>query len=206
MKKRTAYYFLLLATFSITILQSCKKKDAKDPYADVKGNYFSIRQFALDEWNTFKGEPFLITKTLKEVRGESKKVSDMANAKVDSSLTNSDTLNWGNIFEIFFATDISDRKYLGHYTFSQFDDNVEGTRNFYYKADDDDLFTQKLLITVDITNNKVMGIYIETFKKTIWSETKQNLYYAPMKTIQIQTDERPSIGSRKYTVLQYYFQ
>ncbi len=188
------------------MFSSCKKKDEKDPYADVKGSYFSIRQFALDEWKTFRGEPFTIIKTTKEVKGDAKKVKDMSSAKTDSIYTNSDTLNWGSIFEVFFATDISDRKYLGKYTFSQFDDNMEGTRNFYYRANDDDLFTQKLLITIDITNNKVKGLYVETFKKTIWTEIKQNLYYAPMRTVQIQTDEKPSIGSRKYSVLQYYFQ
>ncbi len=205
MKKLTVYHFALLTIFFATLFQSCKKKDSKDPYADIKGNYFSIRQFALDEWNTFRGEPFTIIKTVKEAQGE-KSIKDVAYAKIDSSYTNSDTLNWGNIFAVFFATDISDRKFLGKYTFSQFDDVAEGTRSFYYHADDDDLYTQKLLINVDITNNKVKGIYIETFKKSIWAEVKQNLYYSPMKTIQIQTDEKPIFGARKYKVVQYYYQ
>ena len=176
------------------LFSSCKKKNAIDPFADVQGNYFSIRQFGIDQWNTYAGRPFTILKTVK------------INNKTDSSYTNSDTLNWGDaIFKTFFETDISDRKWLGQYTFTQFDDNEEGTHNFYYKANDPDLFTQKLLITIDQQNSKVKGIYIETYKKTIFDECKQTLFYSPMETVQIQTDDKPGIGSRKYSVVQYYF-
>ncbi len=192
MKKYPAYISLFIIAL-IVLFASCKKKDTKDPYADIQGNYFSIRQFALDQWNTFRGSPFLILKTVKNGN------------KTDSSYTNSDTLNWGNIFKVFFETDISDRKFIGQYTFTQFDDNQEGTHNFYYKANDPDLFTQKLLITIDQINNKVKGIYIETYKKTLWDECKQTLFYYPMHTIQIQTDDKPVIGSKNYSVLQYYF-
>ena len=186
-------------------MQGCKKKDDKDPYADIKGSYFSIKQFTLDEWQTFHGSPFTILKTVKEVHGDQKTARESGNVKIDSSFTNSDTLNWGTIFRTFFESDISDHKFLGKYTYNQFDDNQEDTRNFYYRAIDDDMFTQKLLITIDPVNNKVKGIYIETIKKTMWGETKQNLYYAPSKTIQIQTDEKPAIGPRRYNVTQYYF-
>ena len=187
---------LLLVAILGIMLPSCQKKDAKDtkdPYADVQGNYFSIRQYALDQWNTFQGEPFTIVKTVK------------INDNTDSNFTTSDTLNWGNIFKVFFETDISDRKFLGQYTFTQFDDNADGTHNFYYKANDLDLFTQKLLITIDQLNNKVKGIYIETYKKTLWDECKQTLLYAPMHTIQIQTDDKPIFGAKKYSVVQYTF-
>ena len=180
---------------AVMLFAACKKKVAQDPYKDVKGNYFSIRQFGIDQWNTYAGVPFTILKT------------DKLNNHTDSSFTNSDTLNWGDeIFRPFFATDISDRKWLGQYTFTQFDDNEEGTHNFYYKANDPDMFTQKLLITIDMFNNKVKGIYIETYKKTIWDECKQTLFYSPMHTVQIQTDDKPAIGSKKYRVVQYYFQ
>ena len=195
MKKHFNYgRIVLLITLTGFLLTSCKKKDTKDPYADVQGNYFSIRQFGIDQWNTYMGSPFMIVKTVK------------INNKIDSSYTNSDTLNWGNIFKVFFETDISDRKNLGLYTFSQFDDNEEGSHNFYYKANDPDQFTQKLLITIDQLTNKVKGIYIETYKKDLWCETKQILFYNPMHTVQIQTDEKPTIGAKKYTVVEYNFQ
>ncbi len=181
--------FILLSIISL----SCKKKTEQDEFANVNGHYFSIGQFGLDEWNTFSGEPMTLLKTVKV--GE----------KIDSSYTNTDSLDWTPILKTFFETDISDRKYLGKYKFTQFDDNEDETHNFFYEANDDDLFTRKLLITIDQYTNKVKGIYIETFKKKFGGEVTEKLYYKPMKTIQIQTDERPTVGSRKYTIVQYEF-
>ncbi len=184
--------FLLIALWAIVGF-SCKKKEKTDT-SDIKGHYFSINQYALDQWNTFAGEPFLITKTVKVNSG-----------KADSSLTNSDTISWAPIFKLFAETDISDRKFLEQYTFTQFDDNQDLTHNFFYQAKDEDEFTQKLLITIDQYTSKVKGIYIETYKKTALANTTQKLYYQPMKEIQVQTDERPAIGSKKYTIVQYIF-
>ena len=186
------YGILVIVIFSI-VSSSCKKKAEKDPNEDIKGHYFSITQFALDEWNTFSGEPITLLKTVK--------IGD----KTDSSYTNTDSLDWTPIFKTFFESDISDRKYLGQYTFTQFDDNQDATHNFYYEANDKEMFTQKLLIAIDAYTNKVKGIYIETYKKTFGNEIIQKLYYKPLKTIQIQTDERPTLGSKKYTILQYEF-
>ena len=173
---------------------SCKKKKTADPVDDIKGNYFSIRQFGLDQWNTFHGEPFVILKTIRVGKG-----------KQDSSYTNSDTINWTPIFKTFFETDISDRKFLGQYTFTQFDDNTDMTHNFFYQANDEDLFTQKFLITIDQQTTKVMGIYIETLDHGFWEDCTSKLYYNPLKTIQIQTDCKPRFGSKKFTVVEYDF-
>ena len=192
MKKTISHYGILFIVLLAVLTSSCKKKI--DPYADEKGNYFSIRQYGLDQWNTFSGEPIMIVKTTR-----------LNSGKTDSLLTNSDTLDWAPIFKTFFETDISDRKYLGQYTFTQFDDNQDETHNFYYEANDKDMFTQKLLISIDQYTNKVRGIYIETFKKDIEGEHTQKLYYAPLKTIQIQNDARPILGGKKFTVEQYDF-
>ena len=186
------YAGLLLVLLAVA---SCKKKEkAAVDTSDIKGNYFSIKQFALDEWNTFSGEPFLIEKSVR-----------INNGKPDSSMTNSDTISWAPIFKAFFDADISDRKFIGKYTFTQFDDREDETHNFFYQANDEDLFTQKLLITIDDVNSKVKGIYVETYKKTFMSTTVQKLYYSPMKTIQIQNDEKPMLGSKKFTVTEYTF-
>ena len=193
-KKYIKFNRILLAVLMIISGLSCKKKDEVNPNANVRGNYFSIRQFALYEWNTFAGEPILIIKSKREGKG-----------KPDSSYTNSDTLNWAPIFETFFATDISDRKFLGQYTFTQFDDNVDFTHNFYYQANDKDLYTQKLLITIDAQSAKITGIYIETLKHSFLEDCTQKLYYNPLKTIQIQSDCKPRFGSKKFTMVQYDF-
>ena len=186
------YSWLLIVPFMM-VAPSCKKKQDKGAVDSIAGNYFSINQFMLDEWNTFAGEPFMISKSVK-IEG-----------KLDSTLTNSDNLNWGPIVKTFSETDISDRKYLGQYKFTQFDDNADHTHNFFYEALDDDLFTRKLLITIDQFTSKIKGIYVETEKKTIFDDDVQKLYYAPLKTVQIQTDEKPLMGSKKYTVTEYTF-
>lgn len=193
MKKYYKFYGIIAFTLLTFLFAACKK-DEKDPYADMKGNYFSVRQFALDEWNTHGGEPFTLLKTVK-----------VNNKLTDSSYTTSDTLNWGNIFKIFFATDISDREFLGQYNFSQFDDNADETHNFYYEAKEEDLYTRKLLITISQYNNKVKGIYIEAEKKTLWNDVVYKLYYKPLQRIQIQCIEKPLTGSKKHTVTEYEF-
>lgn len=191
------YVSFFIASIGVLIIafSGCKKKETvPDEFKNEKGHYFSISQFALDEWNTFAGEPFVIVKSVR--------VNDN---KPDSSFTNSDTINWAPIIHTFMETDISDRKYLGKYKFTQFEDNNDGTHNFFYETSDEDLLTQKLLITIDQFTHKVRGIYIETLKNTAWSETIQKLYYSPLKTIQIITDERPRVGKKKLTVVQYDF-
>ena len=193
--KKYFKFSAIIAGLLVLALGSCKKKNAvTDEYKNVSGHYFSVGQFALDEWNTFAGEPFVIVKSVR--------VND---GKADSSYTNSDTINWAPIIHTFMETDISDRKLLGKYKFTQFEDNNDETHNFFYEAVDEDLFTQKLLITIDQYTRKVRGIYIETMKNTAWSEKIQKLYYSPLRTIQIITDERPRLGSKKLTVVEYDF-
>ena len=177
------------------VVAGCKKKETKDEFADIKGNYFSINQFIVDQWNNFDDMPFVIIKSTR-VDGKT----------TDSVITNSDTLNWAQIFNIFSATDISDRKNLGLYNFNQFDDNQDNTHNFFYMAKDNDLFTQKLLITLDQRNMRVKGIYVETYKKTVFDECTQKLYYSPIQKVQIQTDDKPLFGKRKHTVVEWDFQ
>lgn len=161
---------------------------------NVKGSYFSIKQFALDEWNTFAGDLFTVTK-----------ITTIDSKIVDSAILASDTMDWNQIFKAFFPSDISDRKFLGKYNFNQFDDNVDGTHNFFYEAKDEDQFTQKLLITIALFTNKVKGIYIETRKSSISGDITQKLYYKPMTEVQIQTIDEPKMGNKKHTVVQYDF-
>ena len=194
-KKHFNKEWILCAVLMACLFFSCKKKEAA-PLADAgTGTYFSIKQFELDQWNTWQGEPFLINKTV------------TINKKTDSSLTNSDTISWAPIFKTFAETDISDPKFVGQYNVNSFVDPQDGSLNLFYQAkeDNDDLFTRKLLITMDQDTRKVRGIYIETFKKYFGGEATQKLYYAPMKTIQIQTDDKPLLGSKKFTVVEWTF-
>lgn len=186
---------LLCSLVLLTAASSCKDNKANDEFANESGSYFSIRQYALDQWNTFSGEPFVILKTER-----------VNNGRWDSSFTNSDTLNWGDIFKVFFETEISDRKFLGKYKFTQFDDDQDDTHNFFYEALEDDLYTRKLLITIDGYNQMVKGIYIEANKESLLGSKMVKLYYKPLQRIQIQTIESPLLGEKKHTVTEYDFE
>jgi hypothetical protein len=189
---RRLFNYITFIALSIIAFGCKQKPQQQDQVTADKGTYFSIKQFVQDQWNTFHGEPITFIKTVTE------------NGKTDSSYVNAYNLEWGEIFKIFFASDISDKKYLNHYDFSMFEDDGTATRNFYYEAKDKDLFTRKLMISADQTNNKIRSIYIET-QKDGWTSYSQKLYYAPMKVIQIQESKKPFIGHIKETVTEYHF-
>lgn len=183
--------FLILISAFAPIL-GCKQKAAPVPATADKGTYFSIKQFTQDQWNTFHGEPITLVKTVTE------------NGKTDSSYVNAYNMDWGWVFKLFFASDISDKKFLDHYNFNMFADDNTATMNLYYEAKDKNLFTRKLMISADQNNRKIKSIYIET-EKDGWSSFSQKLYYLPMKLIQIQEYKKPFIGPAKETVTEYRF-
>jgi len=181
---------LLSATI---FLFSCKEDENKSVNTD-EGTYYSIRQFAQDQWNYNMGAPFVILKTVRVNGG-----------KVDSSYTNSDTLNWGHIFDLFFQCDISDPSFLGKYKYSFFEDEEQDTYDVFYEALDEDLYTKKFLVTASQENKLIRGIYIEASEKTPFNDKIVKLYYKPMKRIQIQVTDKPLFGKKKHVVTEYEF-
>lgn len=185
---------VLLVSILFIVAACGNKKQKETPQPDAsEGTYFSIRQFVSDQWETFHGQPFAIAKVV------------TVNGKTDSIMTNADKLDWGSIFKIFFATDISDPKFLGKYDFSQFADDATASNNFYYEAKEPDLFTRKLHIISDDVTNKIKSIYIETEQKTKWGSRIQRLFYIPVKTISIQEFESTTTGDKKELRVEYRF-
>ena len=182
------FYILIIILFS-----SCKEETAEERIAKLGITYFSVNQYIYDQWTNYKDVPFTILKT------------ENINGKIDSSYTNSEKLDWVPIIKIFFETDIGDVEMLGHYKFSQYEDKEDKTVNFYYEANESYLFTRKLLISADPFTSHIKAIYIETQNHSmIFGDTKQKLYYAPLKTIQIQKYEKPLFSDKKSTITQYY--
>lgn len=176
----------------ICILVSCKKKPQSEP--EVKGTYFSVVQFAQDQWATYHGQPLSLTKIVND------------NGKIDSSYESALNMNWGDdVFKYFFATDISNKKYLGHYNFTSFDETTNDTHVFSYEAIDEDLFTRKLWITIDPTNNKILSLYIETRKDVNAKQVVGKLYYKPRKLIQIQEFQNSATGLKMDKEIKYRF-
>lgn len=194
MISRSAPKALWAVLFFFLLTAACKEDEKVNDINPAEGNYFSIRQFAQDQWNTYKSEPFLILKTVRVDKG-----------KYDSSYTNSDTLDWGGIFEKFFATEISSPEFLGKYKFTEFNDETDDTHNYFYEALEDDLYTRKVLIAVSQENNKAVGIYVEAVDNDPFEEKMVKLYYKPMKRIQIQEIVTPLFGEKIHTVTEYEF-
>ena len=179
----------------LVIFAACKPHAKPTAVKDngEKGTYFSVNQFIKDQWNTHIGQPYSIVKVVTK------------NGKADSSITNALTMDWGDIFKRFFATDIGDPKYVGHYEFSMFLDESTDTRNFYYEAKDDMLFTRKLQITAMQENNKITHIYIETERRSGMKDVIQHLYYAPLSVIQIQEFDALATGDKNQVRIEYFF-
>ncbi len=167
------YHAIVLACISL-VYSSCSSKNNAQGIKKTKGSYFSIQQYARDQFSMNKGIPYGFHK-----------ISNV-NGKKDTVVQNFNTVDWPTVFKLFFETDISDKKFLGHYNFSQFDDSATQSRNYYYEAKEDYLETRKLLISTDPTNNKVVSIYIEYEKKGLFKSENRKLFYIPLKVIQIQ--------------------
>lgn len=173
-------------------LNSCKPEN-EVVIEKGEGHYFSIKEFASDQWNNFHGQPYGMEKIV------------YMNGKKDSLITNADAVDWGAILKIFFATDISDPKYDGKYIFSDFADETTLTENYYYEAKDPKLYTQKLHVIADMRNHKISSIYIETLKRNKWGSRMQRLYYEPVKNISIQEFETTATGDKNEVRVVYRF-
>jgi len=185
--------FLLLILFLI-LLGSCKQDEkTENKVADNNATYFSIKQFVKDQYDIYRGQPFGLVKTVR------------LNGKVDSSLVTANNMEWGSIFKIFFDTDISDPKFLNEYDFTMFEDDASLTRNFYYEAKSDKLYTKKLQISADVTTNKIRSIFIEASENTRWHGKLRKLFYMPLKVINIQEFERSTPGPDKELIIEYRF-
>jgi len=184
---------MVIAIFIAISLVSCKPKP-KVEYPDIKGTYFSVFQFIQDQFKSYRGTPYSFIRT------------EVLNGKKDSTMVNINTIDWGSVLQPFVASDIGDKRYIGHYKFDMFEDNTTGTRNFFYEAIDDTLLTRKLQISADPVSNRIVSIYVETQKRTGWgSERTQKLFYKPLKYIQIQEYEKKKFGADKDLRVEYQF-
>ena len=181
---------LIVFFLSLTVVSACNKRAEKLAAPDASaGTYFSIIQFADDQFRTYWGQPFSL------VRVENR------NGKTDSTILGANQIDWAGELKPFFNADISDPAFLGRYQFSTFEDDITDSRTFYYEAMEPELFTRNMQITADQVTNKVKSIYIETNK----DGRVQKLYYAPIRLIQIQEFESSLLGGERNLRLEYRF-
>lgn len=173
---------------------SCREKEAAAPVTTPSGaTYFSIKDFARDQWETFHGKPLMLVEYT------------TVNGKTDSNVVSALTMKWSEVFKRFFETDIGDPKFLERYNFEMFEEEATQTRTFAYTAKEPELFTQKLQIAADAYTNKIRNVYVETQKQSFWSTKTQKLLYSPMRVVQMQEHTDPLIGFQKDVVVEYKF-
>jgi hypothetical protein len=170
------------------LLFSCKKKEQKAP-APEGGTYFSITQFADDQFRTYWGQPFTLVRTVWQ------------QGRTDSAYVAAKDVDWAKVLEPFFKADISDPKFLGRYNFSVLNDDVTVSKTYYYEAKEEDLFTRSFQIITDPFTDKVKNIYIETRK----GGEVQKLYYTPLKLIQVQQFDKTLLGQEQNLRVEYRF-
>ncbi|HRO43212.1 MAG TPA: hypothetical protein PL009_10285 [Flavipsychrobacter sp.] len=171
------------------LLFSCVKKEEKTEAQLSGATYFSIVQFAEDQFHTHWGQPFTFVKTVRK------------NEKVDSSYVAAKDVDWAKELKPFFESDISNPKFLDQYNFSVLNDDVTVSKTYYYEAKTPELFTRSFQIITDPFTDKVKNIFIETQK----DGRVHKLYYTPLKLIQIQEFDKSLIGGQNNVRVEYRF-
>lgn len=186
MIQRPLFSIICLMLPLLLLITGCAHKPADDTeqQATSDGRYFSIRQFAADQFRNYRGTPFVIEKIIS------------LNGTYDSVVINSYNAEWEPLLQTFLATDISADEYLDAYDAEVFDDGM-GALVLYYTAKNDDLLTRTVQVRIDRVTHKILSVFIETGRKSFWNEEVQKLYYTPMKLIQIQEYSRPRLGRKK---------
>jgi hypothetical protein len=171
----------------------CAPGEQQGSALEGQGTYFSIVQFAQDQVASYVGQPYTLVKTV------------TLNGQTDSSYVHQDRVDWGEIMEVFFATDISDPRYLDRYQFEEIKDETTNSRIYYYQAKEEKLLTRTLQIVTNAENNRIKNIYIETLKKGLLATRSQKLFYTPLKTIQIQEEETGPLSAPRHLRIVYRY-
>jgi len=187
--------FSIYLIFMGLLFSACKKNkvDQKAVAAANGETYFSIRQFAKDQFNTYWEQPFSFQQIIKN------------NEHADTTIVTTSQVNWEEILAPFFAADIGKTDLVGQYDFTIINEDATVSKIYHYQAKNPELHTQQFQVVTDPFNDRIKSIYIEAKEKNWWKEKSEKLYYAPLKVIQIQTFESNLIGKNEQKLLEYRF-
>ena len=188
--------YLLIVVLSLSLF-ACKEKQnsnsVKEENKEEVQTYFSITEYFVDQWNNRRGNPYTLLRIV------------TLNGKSDSAFVVMDSTLWFSLRAKFDAADISDPKFLGKYKDEIFNDETTETNHIYFEAKEPNLFMQKMDISVDMFNDKVKSVYVETREdKENYAHT-QKLQYIPDRIFQFQESERSSDAPDKELRIEYRF-
>ena len=168
----------------VAALAGCEKKpNPADAYPEGM-TYYPIHLYVKQQADYYAGQPLTFYK-----------ISTL-NGKRDSMLTNINKIDWAAIYKTFIAADISDRKFLGKYKYSEFYEPTNSTNSMVYEAQEDDLFTRRFMVNKDSENGRITSVFIQTEKGSKREGTKQMLYYNAGELLQIQEQQWTKAGTK----------
>lgn len=187
--KQFNFLFTLLLLLSFAACNSDKNKYPKG--YEEGDEYFSTVDFFKDQWKSRDNYTYVFAKV----------------TKVNGVVTDSTIVNWSEtlfaeIAAPFEKADISDPKFLGKYNidFIKEEDNT-----VMYTANDEDLYTQKIILTFDGENSKVRSLYIETREDGLMNMDKKNLLYLPDNTTQFVEFKKAAMSKSEQIITTYKF-
>ncbi len=188
--------YLLLPLLALAA-GSCIKSPTAGPAVpekdSVKGTYFSTAQFVADQIDLLHDRIYTLEKIVE------------FNGKRDSTVVALPTEDWTPVYREFLAADIGQAKYLDRYRFTSFDDLTTFTNNYVYEAAEPNLPVRRIMISADAESHRIKSFLAETETGGFWGSTRKKLYYAPLKTIQIQENSTSRIGADKTFRVEYHF-
>jgi hypothetical protein len=155
---------------------------------DSTQTHISIVAYLHYQWQMKKEDPYTIMKIT------------IQDGKRDSALIPLDSNLWVTMTTPFYASDISDKKYLGWFRVSTYSEDVTETNHLNYAAVSPDTFTQQVDLAVNPVSNNIKMVYIETARKTEGKTITQKLQYRPDDIIQIvefvKEKDKPGVTKR----------
>ncbi len=156
-------------------------------------NYFSMKDFILDQISLLQGQPYTLQKIVK------------LNGETDTSIVALQTEDWSPVYAAFREAEIGLPKYVGRYNFTNFPEPLTRTEQFVYEAKEPKLLVRRLMLGINDESAKVTSVLAETEKTNFWGGERKKLYYAPLKVIQIQEEATAKVGADKTFSIEYRF-
>ena len=185
--------WILLSLF-LAACSSAPPSSEDDRPRDGSDSYFPLTYYIREQYALYFGEPFIMERIL-TLKGER-----------DSSVVRAATADWAAIAQPFFTADISPKRFIGRYEYSEFDDLATSQRIRSYEAKEAGLRTRQLLVNTDLENDRlVRSIFIATRENSFWNTREQKLYYLPGRYISIGETVRSRLGPDKNLRAEYRF-
>lgn len=191
MKKR--HLLLLIILFNAIAISSCKNGQSDDVGNEAGGAYFSIVEYLQNEKEMQQPQAYVLLKVVEQ------------EGKVDSTYVDANEAFFDELTTMFKAADISDKMYLDKYIVEESHDFANALYFINYFAADDNLLTQKLQLSLFDETSRLVSVYMETHKSSLFKTTSYKFNYNTEKSVIIQEYKKSLFSDAVRTVTKYYY-